>query len=268
MFVCPTCDRVFDSGRGRAIHHAAAHDELLPNRECTYCNGSFYSEHERKYCSEECLENAAPYAGESNPNFKGGKEETECVLCGDHVEYYPSEKEGLYCACCVENETWQTPPGLAGEHNPNWNGGMIEHPCDVCGEPVERWPSEFADSAVLCGESCRQTWLSDAFTGEGHPNWKGGDPGPYGKGWASVRRRALERDDYECQVCGQTRAELGRNPDVHHIVPVRSFIEADDHEKTDAHTLGNVISLCVRCHRQADVGNISRERLRTLLSDP
>jgi len=43
----------------------------------------------------------------------------------------------------------------------------------------------------------------------------------YGPDWRSVCETALERDEYMCQACGATRGELGRNPDVHHITPVR-----------------------------------------------
>jgi 5-methylcytosine-specific restriction endonuclease McrA len=121
------------------------------------------------------------------------------------------------------------------------------------------------NEVTVCSEECRGTWLSEAFSGDGHPNWRGGGNEPYGKGWATVRRQALERDGYECRICGTTREELGRNPDVHHIVPVRLFIESDDREKTDAHRLDNVISLCIACHRKADHGQIARKTLRELI---
>lgn len=117
----------------------------------------------------------------------------------------------------------------------------------------------------MCSDECRERWLSEQFTGDGHPNWKGGGNGDYGKGWAAVRTQALERDNYQCRVCGKPRDEIGRNPDVHHIRPVRSFVESSKQSKEDAHYLANVISLCISCHRKADFGHISRERLRSLI---
>ena len=45
---------------------------------------------------------------------------------------------------------------------------------------------------------------------------------------------------------------------------LRRFIESSEHEKEDAHTLDNVISLCVDCHRKADFGKIPAERLREM----
>lgn len=190
--------------------------------------------------------------------------ETQCECCDETFEYYPSNKKGRYCATCVERNEWQTPPSLSGSDNPRWNGGKRTVSCDVCGESVERHPSNIGDT-VVCSESCRRAWLSTTMRGSNHPNWKGGDIGPYGPGWARTRQRALERDDYRCRLCNRSAADIGRNPDVHHIVPLRWFAESTEHTRADAHTLENVISLCSACHRQADYGYVSRETLRSLL---
>ncbi|MFB6142535.1 MAG: HNH endonuclease [Halorientalis sp.] len=234
------------------------HDERLPNRECDRCGASFYCESARAYCSEECHDEAVSYTGADNPNYRGGKEATTCDICGEEFEYYPSEKEGLYCSECVENEQWRYRPTVSGADHPRWNGGKITVDCTVCGETVRRHPNQLTGEATLCSRRCHAEWLSDAFAGEGHPNWEGGDTGPYGKGWARVRRQALERDGYECAVCGKGRADIGRNPDVHHIVPVRVFEQAEEYDREDAHVLPNVVSLCVACHRKADFGRIPK----------
>ncbi|MFH5800332.1 HNH endonuclease [Haladaptatus sp. CMAA 1911] len=62
-----------------------------------------------------------------------------------------------------------------------------------------------------------------------------------------------------------TREELGRNPDVHHIVPVRWFIDSGFHTIEDAHFLDNVASLCSSCHRKAEYGKIAQDELRSLI---
>ncbi|MDY6818517.1 MAG: HNH endonuclease [Halobacteriales archaeon] len=181
-------------------------------------------------------------------------------------EYYPVAKSGKYCSNCVENERWQEPPDpVTGEDNPLWNGGKVELTCPVCGEAFERYPSNVTDGTNLCSNECRSAWLSETYTGDGHPNWQGGGNEPYGKGWARVRKKALERDDYRCVICGTTSAELGRNPDVHHIVAVRAFIDSDDHRKANAHTLDNVVSLCIDCHRKAEFGHLSTATLRAAI---
>lgn len=266
-FVCPTCKREFDTRRGLGVHHSRVHGERLPNRMCANCGEGFYEEYARKYCSDACLREGVSFAGDGNPNFRGGKDSTECEICGTKFDYYPSEKVGRYCPTCVENESWRTPPLIRGSDHPRWSGGKIQRECVICGEEVERYPSGFVSDVVLCSEPCRRIWLSEAFTGEGHPNWKGGGNEAYGRGWNGLREKALERDNHECVVCGKNRDEIGRNPDVHHIVPVRWFVESEEHAKEDAHRLENVVSLCVECHRRADFGKISVESLKEHVRD-
>lgn len=259
---CPRCDRSFPTRRGLAVHHSQVHGECLPNRTCAECGASFYSEYEKKYCSDDCRDVAVSVAGVDNPNYRNASSRTSCVLCGATFEYYPSEKPGYYCSDCVETEAWRTPIDLDGENNPRWKGGRRRMPCDVCGAVVTRYPSNADGDVVLCSEACRSQWLSEIFTGDGHPNWNGGGVGSYGPGWAAVRRAALERDGYECVLCGTSRADLGRNPDVHHIVPVRRFVDSPVLTISDAHSLDNVVALCPSCHRRAEFGHVTRAELR------
>lgn len=264
---CPTCTREFDTRRGLGVHHVHAHDERLPNRECAHCGTEFYSDWARKFCSKDCLLESGTFAGKNNPNYMGGKTNTTCQICGIEFSYYPSDKKGLYCSDCVQNEDWYPKPDVSGKNNPRWIGGKQEYRCTVCSDTVKRYPSNAEGEGITCSEDCRRTWLSDSFTGEGHPNWKGGTNEPYGKGWRAVKLAALERDGYQCRLCGRTKEEIGRNPDVHHITPVREFIESDDHEKEEAHTLPNVVTLCTPCHRKADFGHIAPETLREWIAD-
>lgn len=90
--------------------------------------------------------------------------------------------------------------------------------------------------------------MSENRQGENHHHWQEGDIEYSGKWW-EVRRKALERDDHRCQICGRTSEDIGREPDVHHLTPVR---EHDDPQ--DAHRLDNVVALCRRCHREVEAG--------------
>ncbi|WP_280535604.1 hypothetical protein [Halopenitus sp. POP-27] len=162
----------------------------------------------------------------------------------------------------MEERSWRTRPNVDGEQNPRWKGGKRTITCHECEEEFERHPSELDGEVHFCSIECRSLWLSESFTGEGHPNWTGGSDWNYGPGWAAVRRRALDRDGYACVICGTTRDELGRNPDVHHLLPVRLFAESDRHTVGDAHYLGNVVTLCPGCHRRAEHDRIPETRLR------
>lgn len=239
------------------------HDERLPNRECENCNEEFYCEYKKKYCSDFCYGEAVSFGGSSTRNREGKTQLTNCELCKDEFEYYPSEKKGLYCSACVKEQDWRTTPDVEGVDNPRWNGGKVEIQCLVCTETIERYPSNVTGEVTVCDEECRTEWLSEAFTKSGHPNWKGGGNGSYGKGWNAIRQKTLERDGYECTVCSKSKEEIGRNPDVHHIVPVRVYAKSENHSKTEAHYLDNLISLCIDCHRKADFGKLSKSELRS-----
>lgn len=230
-------------------------------KTCQNCGKGLGDGYGVKYCSQECFHEGHSFAGKNNPNYNGGKVSAECRICGKEFGYYPSDKKGWYCPECVEKEEWRTPPVVTGSDNPRWVGGKTEKECNVCGSIVRRYPSGFENDVVCCSEECRKIWLSESFTGEGHPNWKGGGSIHYGKGWRRARLAALDRDGHTCRVCGATRDDLGRNPDVHHIIPVREFADPED-----AHTVDNLICLCVTCHRNADVGNISEADLRRLVA--
>ncbi|WP_424001579.1 HNH endonuclease [Haloarcula salina] len=189
-------------------------------------------------------------------------EQTTCDICQAPFDYYPSNKSGRYCSECVEHRSWRDPPQQTGASHPAWKGGKLSFSCDNCDSHVERYPSQIQSEIVLCSRDCHAEWLSEAFTGDGHPNWRGGGVGDYGPGWKAVRERALERDGHACVLCGTDADDLGRNPDVHHILPVRLFAAVPALTVRDAHTMDNVVSLCPGCHRRAEFGHVSRAALR------
>jgi DEAD/DEAH box helicase domain-containing protein len=72
------------------------------------------------------------------------------------------------------------------------------------------------------------------------------DPNQYGPAWAGIRKLVLKRDGYACQVCGAP--ERNQPLHVHHKVPFRAFASAEQ-----ANQLGNLVTLCPACHRQAEM---------------
>lgn len=239
---CPTCEKSLSSEQGMRQHHTKVHDEALPNRTCESCGTEFYDPQSRRKNCSDCYSET----GNRNGNWKGARAIAACRLCGGEFEYYPSNKDGVYCTACVENGE-----GLLPE-NPSEKTERITIPCRNCGAGVSRLPSgsNTQSYGVFCDSDCYGSWLSSNIVGEDHHQWEGGEIS-YGQGWWRIRRRALRRDDYTCQRCGDTKADIGQNPDVHHLVPVREF---DSPEA--AHSLSNVVTLCRPCHQLVESGAV------------
>ncbi len=239
---CPTCGKSLRTEQGMRQHHTKVHGESLPNRTCKGCECEFYDPKARRSYCDDCN----PNAGKHNGNWMDASETAACSTCGKSFSYYPSDKDGTYCSNCVDEAN-----GLLPE-NPSQPGERVTATCHQCGTAFDVVPSRTKNRSrgVFCTRECYGDWLSDHVVGPDHHQWEGG-PIEYGRSWWQVRRQALERDDYECQYCGDDHDEIGRNPDIHHRTPVREF-----DRPADAHTLANVIALCRRCHRLAEAGTI------------
>lgn len=229
---CPTCGKALSTERGVRQHHTKVHGDPLSNRECADCGERFYDpKSRRKYC-EDCYSES----GERNGNYSAAREAAECERCGGAFEYYPSDKEGVYCPSCVaeSNDFLGTPYAelLDVDH--------VTRACECCGEALQLLPSTVRQGyGRFCSNECLYEWMSADKTAV------------YNGRWREVRRRVLERDDHRCQKCGRTPAEIGREPDVHHIKPVRTFDDPQDSHKCD-----NLVALCPRCHATAEHGNM------------
>ena len=80
------------------------------------------------------------------------------------------------------------------------------------------------------------------FTGENHPNWKGGISGrKYCYKFNNKFREAVrERDDYTCQLCGYEQKLDGRRLSIHHI----------HYDKENCYP--DVVTLCCSCNSRVN----------------
>ncbi|MFB1064149.1 HNH endonuclease [Natrinema sp. H-ect4] len=240
---CPTCGKSLRTTQGMRQHHTKVHGDPLPNRTCSGCETEFYDpKAQRDYC-----ESCNPNGGEHNGNWSNATETADCKRCGSTFSYYPSSKKGVYCSECVEAAEGLLPDNYAVK------GDRITVRCQSCGNSLEVRPARVDEQkrGFFCTLDCYGDWLSENVVGPDHHQWEGGTI-EYGRPWWRIRRRALERDGYTCQYCGAEKAELDRNPDVHHLQPVRSYDNPED-----AHTMENVLTLCRSCHRRAEEGQIA-----------
>lgn len=233
MSECPTCEAVLTTKRGMRQHHTKVHGESLPNRTCQGCETEFYDPKADLSFCEECN----PYAGEHNGNWKDATETAVCRLCGAEFEFYPSNKEGVYCPECVSESSM-----FLGERFER-EAIRLDRRCRQCEKKISVLLTEWKHGrGRFCGFDCLCAWMAKDDRTE---------PSDYGEGWKPIKTKALERDNHSCQNCGITASELGQEPDVHHIIPIRKF-----EDSARAHTLNNVVCLCRGCHRRVEVGSI------------
>ena len=169
------------------------------------------------------IDGRSPGAGE---NRHLDLSERECVRCG--TWYKPCDHRQEYCS----RGCW---------HDAMKQRTTLE--CPVCGDVFEVVDCQ-AERRTCCSYEClgelKQKRLSGTRRGQDNPNWAGGHEPYYGADWSQQRQRALERDGYQCQVCGQSD-----DLHVHHIRPFREF-GAENHK--EANRLSNLVCLCPEHH--------------------
>ncbi|WP_459810417.1 HNH endonuclease [Halopiger thermotolerans] len=233
---CPTCGESLSSERGMRQHHTKVHGDPLPNRICSGCGTEFYDPKARREYCDDCN----PNAGEHNGNWNDAKETTTCERCEATFSYYPSNKEGRFCSTCVE----QSDEFLGTPYSEVHDIERTKRVCEFCGRIIDVLQSRVEKYPVrFCSHKCHALSQTERWCD---------DRNVYNGKWRTTRRRALDRDDHTCQHCGRSRSDIGHEPDVHHLVPVRDFDNPQN-----AHTLDNVICLCRRCHRLAEIGSIT-----------
>lgn len=269
---CPTCDRDdFESCRGMKVHHATIHGETLPpgtEAECSNCGSvvrrspSRLEKMDHVFCSQECESGwrSENWTGGDHPTPTKGKTTVECAWCGDTKRVWPKRArkyEKHFCDRQCKGK-WRE-KNISGEDSWMWAGDVLQAECECCGCEY-RVPSRQRvkdQDHFFCSRECRAEWQSDAHSGEGNPNYRGGTPNTYGPNWRGQRRRAIVRDQARCQRCGVTEAEhqrkRGRGLDVHHITRIAEFIEDDGSlDWREANKLHNLVSLCIPCHNKAE----------------
>lgn len=167
-------------------------------------------------------------------------EYSNCNNCGDKFSYYSSKRVGNYCSTkCTPD-----PPKYQGEDHPRYNSRKGS--CSWCDSNIKIHPSEEEYDNHFCDSECYSKYKSEQKMGKGnHMYIDGSSERKYYTGsWNRVKNKILERDEHMCYVCEKNSGELGKEPDVHHIIPVRMFANQEV-----AHYKENLLSLCKSCHR-------------------
>jgi len=174
------------------------------------------------------------------------KETSECEYCGSLFEYYTSQ-DRPFRACSDECRGKSISEGKSL--------GETEE-CSYCNQTIPIEPHERElKNRFFCDMDCKAKWQTKNARGEDCPSWKGGWEKYYGEDWLTAREACRKRDHYQCRVCGKDERDIGRIPDVHHIVPVREY--RDEYgDRNLANRMTNLITLCPKHHSGMETGEV------------
>lgn len=250
------CEREFDNTYGMKVHHVSVHGESIAGVavDCAWCGATKHvdpheaEKYDNHFCGPDCHGEwkSANLTGEDSPSWSRGTK--ACAWCGTTKpvqQHRIKSNENHYCGPeCQGN--WLA-ENRSGEDSPNWEGGPVAVGCTWCGSE-KQVPQTHAETRKrhFCGRRCMGDWLAANWSGEDHPNWKGGTF-RYGTGWTEEKREAVrERQDRRCASCGVHEDETVRKLPVHHIRPARTF----DDDDPGRHDKSNLVALCQPCHME------------------
>lgn len=252
--VCPQCGNTFSyypssrQGKQKTYCSKSCRSKATRiNTICPQCGKPFwyYKSWPRKYCSRKC---SAAVNSKANLGIKE-LGPMSCDVCGKEITGQKWRGRRFCSRKCFAKHLSRT---LKGIPRPEVRGKKphlykrVEKQCPQCGKVFMVKQSQ-ASRRRFCSKICHSRWLSESGTmaGDLNRNWQGGPFSYYGPNWVRQRRTARHRDNYTCQLCGVSEQQLGRELDVHHVVPFRNFGVA---QYQQANRLSNLISLCNKCH--------------------
>lgn len=176
-------------------------------------------------------------SGDKNPNWKGGKIEKVCSVCGRQYQVKRANSSSRFCSlqCVGISQRGKTV---------NRELKRVLKICCVCGSSFSVFLSH-EKRHKCCSKQCSNIMRSSLMKGEGNPNWSGGlSRLPYPWDFRETSKRVIERDGFTCQNpgCDGTDKRLT----THHI----------NYDKQDCRQ-ENLICLCSSCNSKA---NFSRHK--------
>lgn len=266
--ICINCGKTFVIHRKKRIKNAKFCSFECKSQyskiqlECFNCEKTFERNKgiiksrkaEKYFCSFECRIQYNKKFGTWNKGLN--LVEVTCDWCGNKIikpfSILKQYKNHFCCKICYNQ--WMS-KNQVGERNPSWK--QKEVVCDYCKESFLSPPSKIRRyDHFFCSNKCKYHWMSKNLSGENNHNWVGGTINSRGSNWQIQKEKALKRDDYTCQRCGNTE-----NLVVHHIIPFR-FFGLENYKL--ANQLKNLITCCNSCHGKLEFE--SRMLLKEVIS--
>jgi len=249
---CEQCGKQYPlhTSRGHAGRFCSweCHINSAPRRHlvvCPVCSITFkQKEIGQKFCCREC------YRNRLLPKHSTKETLVTCDYCGKKFykwTYRISPNKGNYCNRECASHLTQCP------------GQWTQRICEICGEKftIQTWfLTHRENTGRYCSNACQSQAFSERRRGPNNPMWKGGHDPYRGPNWHSQKKLARKRDNQTCQACN--RKPSMRYLDVHHIQPFRTFnyVKDENTNYLQANHLSNLITLCRKCHKHAEYGNI------------
>jgi hypothetical protein len=134
-------------------------------------------------------------SGDKNPNWKGGKIEKVCSVCGRQYQVKRANSSSRFCSlqCVGISQRGKTV---------NRELKRVLKICCVCGSSFSVFLSH-EKRHKCCSKQCSNIMRSSLMKGEGNPNWSGGlSRLPYPWDFRETSKRVIERDGFTCQNPG------------------------------------------------------------------
>jgi hypothetical protein len=201
-----------------------------------------------RFCSAECR---STYISKFNPASQQNRVRVKCAHCGRPMSMQPYRTKGVkHNFCSMECLGAYTAQQRWEGHEPK----TVTVQCFYCDNEFELAAWAYASkrrrgqTRFFCDRACFSAWKSATWNGEANPAWKGGWT-PHGTGWDAIREVVRHEQDYQCADCGVTEEQLGKQLDVHHLVPARVFASSNEASQRQ-----NLIGLCHPCHMKREWG--------------
>ena len=172
-------------------------------------------------------------------------EKRHCEICGIEFEVQSSSKKKICSIKCRQKHRVSKCAICSCEFSAislRSGGGYARVERVTC--------SPMCFSEFMKTNEDRKKKISEAFTGENHPMWRGGVssfPQRRGAMWGKKREEVFSIKGDRCELCGisrdESRIKYGCDLHIDHITPWHEFNNEDD-----ANSISNLRPLCISCH--------------------
>lgn len=252
--ICPICGNGFTvTSRHPNVKYCSHACTGISQRRlvtiaCEHCGKMFQSkpgEH-RRFCSQTCSNQF------HQPVEQDKRSIFQCDWCGKSFEEYSYRHRRFCSRQCMSKYAARQPKPKARKPEIH-----ITLTCKICGKSYQTTTHQVRErGSSCCSRECVAVLQSQLKRKEGNPNYRGGKITSRGPNWGHQSRKALRRDGYRCQICGQKVGRKKHDYGIHHIKPFREF----DGDYENANRLSNLITLCRACHGKVEWGTVACPR--------